>query len=297
MACCGALIGNTAVTRAAGPTTPTTAPAVTATSPVTIANTRQFDFTSKVNGQTYRVMVYVPPSLDLGRPQPVVYVLDGSYYFGAAVDEVAVNKLAGIVVAVGYPTDDHDEVQRRRTFDLSLPNAKADPKYGGGDAFLRVLDEEVKPLVAARYPVDPARQSLYGHSLGGLMVLRELFRNPSAYSTYIACSPSIWWDGRAVLGDEAAFARRAKAGEVHLRLLVTSAGDEQYHGTDPATLAKTQKGVRMIDNATELAARLAAVDPADLKVTREMIPGETHTSGAIASLCRALRFALEPTSP
>jgi predicted alpha/beta superfamily hydrolase len=270
---------------AAAPATtgPATAPARVADDgqPVTIAHARQYDITSKLNGQAYRLFVYVPPKLDLAQPQPVVYVLDGSYYFGAACDSLGVNKLMGIVVAVGYPTDDRDEVARRRTFDLSLPVASGSKKYGGGDAFLRVVNEEVKPFVAARYPVDPARQAIFGHSLGGLMVLRQLFRDPQAYGTYLATSPSIWWGKRAVLADEDAFAKRAKAGELHLRVLITSASEEQG------------KGSRMIDDATELAARLAALDPADLVVTRQMISGENHPSGSIASLSRALQFALK----
>ncbi len=264
--------------------------------PVTVANARQFPMPSKINGQTYRLMVYVPPGTDLNKPQPVVYVLDGSYYFGTACEAMAMNKLAGIVVAVGYPTDDRDEVSRRRTFDLSLPNAKGDPKYGGGDAFLRLVDEEVKPFVGGRFKVDADHQCLFGHSLGGLMVLRQLFRHPEAYGTYLCCSPSIWWNGRAVLAGEAAFAKRARAGELHLRILITSAADEQYHGNDPATLAKSQKGVRMVDNASELASRLTPLDPSRVSVTREMISGETHTSGSLPSLCRALRFALQPVA-
>jgi hypothetical protein len=48
----------------------------------------------------------------------------------------------------------------------------------------------------------------------------------------------------------------------------------------------------MIDNVTELAARLSPLNPADVKITRQMFPDETHPSGAQASLVRALRFAL-----
>jgi predicted alpha/beta superfamily hydrolase len=260
--------------------------------PIIIANAKQYALSSKLNGQDYRLMVYVPPKLNLDQPQPVFYVLDGSYYFAAATDAVAVDSLAGIVVGVGYPTDDREEVQRRRTFDLSLPNASGNKKYGGADAFLNVLEKEIKPFIAARYKIDPAQQSLYGHSLGGLTVLRQLFKNPTAYSTYVAASPSIWWNDRAVLVDEPAFSKRAKAGELHLKILITSAGDEQYHGDDKALQAKADKGVRMISNATELAARLSALDPADMKVTREIFPDETHVSGSIASLCRGLKFAL-----
>ena len=258
--------------------------------PVTISNARQYDITSKLNGQAYRLMVYVPPKLELNQPQAVVYVLDGNYYFGTACDAMAMNKLSGIVVAIGYPLSDREEITRRRTFDLSLPNASGSKKYGGGDDFLRVVQEEIKPFINTHFKTDPARQALYGHSLGGLMVLRQLFRNPTQYTTYMAASPSIWWNDRAVLADEDSFLKQA--GSLHLRMLLTSATDEQYHGSDPKLLAAAKKAA-MVDNANELASKLAALSPENVKFTRQMFPDEIHTSGSQASLCRALRFALK----
>jgi predicted alpha/beta superfamily hydrolase len=93
-------------------------------------------------------------------------------------------------------------------------------------------------------------------------------------------SPAIWWNDREVLADEATFSKRARSGELHLRILVTSAGDEQVRGN------------RMIDNASELADRLAALNPGRIQVERVIFPGETHSSSAFASISRALRFAV-----
>ena len=75
-------------------------------------------------------------------------------------------------------------------------------------------------------------------SLGGLAALRSLFRNPTTFSAYIVASPSIWWDNKTVLVDEAAFSKRVLSGELQLNVVVTSARDEQYHGTDPKLLAE-----------------------------------------------------------
>jgi predicted alpha/beta superfamily hydrolase len=282
----GILVGSSMVMAAEPATQP-----VDDGQPVVIANARQFDLTSKINTQTYRLFVYTSAKLDLTKPQPVVYVLDGSYYFGAACDEMAVNKLAGIVVGVGYPLDDRDEIVKRRSFDLSLPNASGSSKNGGADAFLRVLTQEIKPFINTHYKIDPARQALFGHSLGGLTTLHEMFTHPEEFSTYLITSPSIWWNSKAVLHDEEAFAKKARAGELHLKILITSATDEQYHGDNTKRLAAAQKD-GMIDNATALAKRLAALDPKDVEVTRQLINDETHVSGSIPSVCRGLRFAL-----
>jgi predicted alpha/beta superfamily hydrolase len=261
-------------------------PAQSGGQPVTISGARQYDFTSKLNGQTYRVMVFTSPKADAQTSQPVVNVLDGNYYFATACDAMGINLLTGTIVGIGYPTDDRDEIVQRRGFDLTIPSASSastsEKKHGGGDAFLRVVQEEIKPFVAAHYKIDPARQALFGHSLGGLMVLRELFRHPEDYATYIAASPSIWWGEKAVLADEAAFSKRVQEGAVHVRLLLTSAANEQ-------------KGSKngMVTNATELASRLTPLNPQNFPVTRAIFPDENHRSGSQAALVRALCFTLQ----
>lgn len=272
--------------------------------PVTIAQARQYDITSRITRRTYRVMVSTPPMADAGAAYPVMYLLDGNSYFATATRTLArlsFNKIVApaIIVGIGYPTDDEAEPSQRRFLDLTPSSSKrADGSTttaptGDSDAFLRFVEEEVKPFVAARYKVDSTRQSFYGYSLGGLAVLRSLFRNPTAFSTYIVSSPSIWWDHKMVLADEEAFSKRARAGELNLKILVTSAGDEQYRGEDPKQLAAD---ARMVDNASELAARLGALNPTRVVVARAIFEGEVHVSAPPATLSRALRFAL-PLSP
>jgi hypothetical protein len=258
--------------------------------PVTVPRARQYDITSRINGQTYRIFISTPVNAKPNMAYPVVYVLDGNLFFGTAAEAEEGLSILGpavpaIVVGIGYPTDDVSEILRLRTLDLTPSRRQVLGWFGGGgDAFLRVIEEELKPFVMARYRVDPSRQIIYGCSLGGLAVLRSLFRNPAAFSTYIAASPSIWWNNREVLADEEAFSKRARAGELQLKVLITSAGDEQYRGDDPKLLAAAQRGSRMVDNASELAARLAALNPQKITVVRTIFDDETHISAPPASL-------------
>lgn len=230
-----------------------------------------------------------------------MYILDGNQYFATATEIVtrlsysknADSAAPAIIVGIGYPTDDPGEVIRRRFFDLT-PSVTREPPpgmsaAGGGDAFLRVIEDEIKPFVMFRYRVDRNRQTIYGQSIGGLMVLRVLFRNPNAFSTYIISSPSIWWNNREVLADEEAFSKRARAGELRLKILLTSAGDEQYRGSDPKLLAADR---RMVDNVSDLGARLVRLNPSSVIVVRTIFEGETHGSIPPSSLTRGLRFAL-----
>ncbi|HVT71550.1 MAG TPA: alpha/beta hydrolase-fold protein [Lacunisphaera sp.] len=267
--------------------------------PVVIPRARQYDITSRINGREYRVYVAMPFKADPAKKYPVIYLLDGNWYFGPAAYNVTESGGAraiqqAIVVGLGYPSDDNDLANSRRLLELtpSDPNS-SDKRRGGGDDFLRILEEEVKPLVAARYPVDPTHQILFGKSLGGLAVLRSLFRNPGAYQAYIAASPAIAWNNRQVLEDEAAFTKRVRDEKLSLRLLITVGGDEHYRGDDPARKAADEQN-GMIANAAGLAQRLSVLNSDRVQVSYAVIPDENHVMVSLASIGRALGFALKP---
>lgn len=268
--------------------------------PVTVPRAAQYDIQSRINGQTYRVMVAMPFEAEAGKAYPVLYVLDGNQYFGTATDALTRQSALrtvgpAIVVGIGYPTDDPKEVFRLRAYDLTpstSTNPKVTGKFGGADAFIRVLEEEIRPFVATHYNIDPAHQSIWGQSYAGLTVLRILFKKPEAFSAYVLSSPSIWWNDREILLDEASFAKRARTGELHLKILLTSASDEQYRGLDPKMIAEDIG--RMVDNASELAGRLAALNPQNIPVVRTVFDGEIHNSVSPASLSRSMRFLFAP---
>lgn len=283
-----------AVVTAALPAVVAAQSASTEPPPVTVRNSRQYDITSKITGEQYRLMVAMPPGST--GPLPVMYVLDGNETFVTAANTALTQALRGggirpgIIVGVGYGTDDFQEIDRRRTFDLSpsvSQNPQATRKSGGGEAFLRVIEEEIKPFIGARYSIDPGRQAIFGHSLGALLVLHSLLRAPGHYAAYVMSSPSIWWNGREVIKREEGLAARLQSTAARARVLVTSASDEQYRGDDPARRAADN---RMVDNASELAERLRRVD-SSLVVERVVFEGEGHVSVVPAALSRAVRFA------
>src|SRR3954463_14592048 len=100
-----------------------------------------------------------------------------------------------VVVTIGYGVGSNG----LRSHDLTLP---VRPEYraprwlgptpdnaGGVDPFLKIIETEIKPRIFAELPINTADQTIFGHSLVGLAVIRALFTEPTAFHTYIAASP------------------------------------------------------------------------------------------------------------
>ena len=293
--------------------------AAPAQSPVEVRGAIRFDLKSKINGRAYRIFVFTPASPPPAEGYPVVTVTDGDLCFPIAAAMGATFGFSGgraaMVVGVGYAVDDMLSPFFLRTRDLTPPTPlsriKQSPQlppvkiedYGGDEDFYRFLVEELRPAIAARFPVDPQDQSLFGHSLGGLFALRVAFNHPEAFRTYVASSPSIWWNRRALLRDVPGFKARVEAGAVQPRLLITIGAEEQaLPATLPPGMTRTQTRklmteARMVDNARELAAQLRAIKggPGYLVHFNEF-DTEDHMTVVAAAISRALAFAIRSAS-
>jgi predicted alpha/beta superfamily hydrolase len=220
---------------------------------------------------------------------------------------------SALVVGVGYAADDYLTPLFARNRDLTPPTPLSAIKlapgmpppraedYGGAEDFYRFLVEELRPAVAAAYPVDPDDQTLYGHSLGGLFTLGVLFRHPKSFRNFVASSPSIWWNRRALIRGEAAFATRIARQERGPRVLITVGATEQELPYSPvphmtaAQAGKLIRQARMVDNARELADRLSGIQSgAGFLVRFTAFEDEDHLTVVPASISRALMFALRP---
>ncbi|MCA3739729.1 alpha/beta hydrolase-fold protein [Phenylobacterium sp.] len=262
---------------------------------------RQQDFTSRINGKAYRLRIATPYGPPPEGGYPVLYVLDGDGYFGSFADAARLRAAAGlelphaVVVGVGYPGEDFTGALGRRFLDLTPTEpdaaekanhtfASGEIRYAGADDFLEILTQEVRARVAEVLPVDPARESVFGHSLGGLFVLHSLFRRPDAFSAWLSLSPSIWWDDRVVLKGEAGFASALAGLARPPRLFVGVGSLEQPEGS-PA---------RMVDNAVELSARFSALSgPPGWRFASKIFEGETHTGVVWPAINPLLDFALK----
>ncbi|HWF00521.1 MAG TPA: alpha/beta hydrolase-fold protein [Caulobacteraceae bacterium] len=277
---------------------------------------RQIDFTAKTNGQDYRVQIALPLTPAPEGGYATLYVLDGDINFGAFAGAARMRALTGelapaVVVGIGYP-----EAQEQLLASLMRRNADLTPtqgdaatrervsrqlggldvgRLGGADDFLEVIEREIKPRVAALAPVAPGRDVLFGHSLGGLFVLHALFARPQSFATFLALSPSIWWDGEAVLRREDAFSARVARGEITPRVFIGVGGREQNPAFVPQLPAAEVLAAAMVDNARGLGERLAGLaGGAGYAAFWRVFDDQSHLAVVSTSMSTLLDFGLPP---
>lgn len=299
-------------------------PAIAAAQPpgqagAVVPGSAEWEMRSKATGAIYKISVAEPVSGVPATGVPILYVLDGNGYFGAATDMARIQELGAevqgaLVVAVGYPLGDDPgatrEVRRlQRVMDLT-PDAPKGAEalvarqmggapVGGAERFLEFLKRELEPELARRYRIDTSNTALFGHSLAGRFALDVAFNHPESFRTIIAASPSIYWGGGDLLVREKDFARRVAEGGKGPRLLITVGGLEETvldlplpGDADRAAYAQYVREARTVENAREMAGRLAKLPSKSGFVTDfALFEGETHTSTVAAALARGIRFA------
>lgn len=135
------------------------------------------------------------------RRYPVVYVLDGNWYFtpfAAAARQMAADVSPHIpeMIIVGVSNDGkrvRDASPTKSTIGYEGIKDSGYSSSGGADKFLDFLAQELIPHIEATYAASDYRV-LAGYSFNGLPVLHSLFMRPEMFGAYIAIDPSQWWD-------------------------------------------------------------------------------------------------------
>ncbi|WP_150275726.1 alpha/beta hydrolase [Paenibacillus tepidiphilus] len=245
------------------------------------------------SGLEYRILVSSPGGEAPPEGYPVIYAVDGHALFHTLAESARLQTRKphgydpAVIVGIGYPSGEpFDMVRRCNDFTIPVgvetlpkrPDGSQWPEHGGADRFLDVLEQEIMPLIGDMFPVDRNRQALFGHSLGGLLVLHTLFTRPQLFTHYAAGSPSVWWGEYAVLEELTHFTRMFPALGLTRRLLITIGAEELEH---------------MVADAELLPDKLAPLASSGLAVAMAKFPEEGHVSVLPAALSRLLRFALE----
>ena len=228
-----------------------------------------------------------PPA---GYRLPVIYGLDGNGLFPLAAQisssMVAFGRLpAALVVSIGYPVDPAlpwaENFKNRLTWrarDLTPATAGAQAgETGGATQFLAFIEQDLKPFVASRYPVDASDQTLAGHSFGGLFAGWVLLNAPDAFSRYVLSSPSLFWNDNASITQAGTFAGRP-AGPARVFVSVGELETKERVSQDMIGLAR----------AFVEALKRRASAGVGVEVTLQVFPGEAHISVVPGALMRGL---------
>jgi hypothetical protein len=202
---------------------------------------------------------------------PVMYVLDGSensiHFNSGLVSNLSERALCPkmIIVAISNTDRFRDMTPTPYTRDPNRPS-------GGADKFLQFMETELFPFIEKEYRTLPYR-IIKGHSASGLCVTHAFLSHNQMFNSYIAISPSMWWDSNL-------FSKTAeeKLGEMnfkHKHFYFSTGSKETAHN---------------IDGAQSFYEVLSEKNPKDLKWKFDHIQDEDHMSQGTIAMYNALRF-------
>jgi S-formylglutathione hydrolase len=238
---------------------------------------------SAVTGTEMTFSVYVPPH-DEGATLPVVWFLSGLSCTHANVTEkgefrAACAELGLILVAPdtsprgqGVPDD------AAGAYDFGLGAGfyvdATEAPFAANYRMWSYVTEELPALVAANFPVDMARQSIMGHSMGGHGALTIGLRHPDRFKAVSALAPivapsQVPWGVKALsgyLGDDRATWRSHDA----VALIEDGA-------RIPAILVDQGDADQFLAEQLRPELLKAACDAAGIDLTLRMQPGYDHS--------------------
>jgi predicted alpha/beta superfamily hydrolase len=229
-------------------------PTLTKAKPAFISHSRE-------TGTDYTI--YIDSPGDVPGPWDAVLLMDGDYFFDAAVEAArSLRKEGGIphtaIIAVGYGVG-FGKPGNFRGRDYTPTKGAEEPTSGGADRFLSYLSDTLWPELARRHPLRESGRAIAGHSLGSLLALHALFQPKPFFSRALVSAPSIWWDNRSLLGLLSALRDRQE--ELVGRL---------YLGVG------AQDSPSMLGDLGLLEKQLRERPFAGLRVTSERFPGRDH---------------------
>ncbi|QGZ65106.1 alpha/beta hydrolase [Paraburkholderia acidisoli] len=292
-----------------------------------LPDTQSFVIESGAEGLRYRIWLYLPRAAPAARepPQapgetrraatqdaapPLLVLLDGNATFALAVSAARLQQrvIGPVMIAAIAANNDtlFDESQRFRDYTTPSPDGWGVPRdargvplaTGGAPAFEALLNERLPAAIAQRTGRSPARKMLFGHSLGGFLVLHDALSHPGAYSRYMAASPSLWWSGAELVAQVKADARAATAratGRPAVALAIRLGGDEQRLAAD-ASAARIERVTHaaMLDNARTFAQVVNQAPALGFDVDLQVYAGQNHVSYLPAAISEAVALAAAP---
>ena len=278
-----------------------------------------FDIESSHVNDTFRIFIGLPSKFEPEKQYPGIFALDGNASFAALTGTQRMLTQGAevppsIVIGIGYIGDSLSEAMANRNRDY-VPTDPGEYEFralggkvkAGGVAFLRFIQEELKPCLTDRYPLDLHNCTLQGISLGGLFATWVLLTEPENFKNYILGSPAIWWRSEQVWEWEEEYAGRHENLSASVFISAGALEEEEHLRASAIAIAESTPAMReyMEDviawndkhgwpNTAELtiklASRLASRNYHDLSILCHNMPDENHMSAPPSIGSRGLRY-------
>jgi enterochelin esterase-like enzyme len=225
-------------------------------------------FYSSHVGDHFQIYLQLPEGYDPEESTryPVIYLLDGDWYFGGSQNRIGGGGVAGtvptlnqsgqlppiILVGIGYPGENY----RGRDFLV------------GVEKFYLFLQEELIPTIDERYNTDPSEgRTLIGHSDGGFFCIYAFFQTglqpEPLFSNFITISGDYTKLGIMMNREEKLFERMQPANELNAKVFMAVGGREES---------------RFIQSSKELAEVLESRDYAGFQIKYLYYEEHSHST-------------------
>ena len=159
---------------------------------------RRYRHKSKTLSCDMHFSIYLPPQVSEG-PVPVLYWLSGltgtdeNFVIKAGAQRVASELGLAIIMGDTSPRGEDVPDDPEQAYDFGLGagfylNATQAP-WNKHYKMYDYVTQELPALINDNFPVDPSRQSIFGHSMGGHGALSIALKNPDRYKSVSAFAP------------------------------------------------------------------------------------------------------------
>ncbi|WP_125720617.1 alpha/beta hydrolase [Pseudoalteromonas rubra] len=171
--------------------------------PYKIPRTQVVQLTQAGTERTYELVIQLPESYSAQKQHPVLYYTDMTWHIEMLASAAYFLMEEVILVGISWQTnmpapllkEEGVHVSRYRDYSFASstkPESQAKYQFGGANAHIDFIRNQVKPYIAQHYRVKPGNDSYFGYSLGGLFGAYTLLTRPDTFNNYLLGSPSVW---------------------------------------------------------------------------------------------------------
>ena len=197
-----------------------------------ITGSESVNFHSEINNNEYKLYVNLPDGYDKNsaKKYPVLYALDGYRIFGITTGVykgLIFDSFTPEAIIIGINNSGTKDTipTLHRTRDLTPTAIARLSTSGGASNFLKVLSDEIIPLVDRLYKTDKTNRTLIGTSHAGMFAHYTLFTQPSLFNNYIINNATFAYDNGYPYKLEEEFYKKNKSIDAKVMLLSSEFDD------------------------------------------------------------------------